>query len=102
MIWVRKEIFNGLGGKYPEKEVADFLNTLPEERALEAKIMICSTFAWVYYRTDDISLIKEIAKSDEVEEETEKHFGLKLILFISGMFAIAFLIAKVVVWFMNK
>ena len=50
MKWKCKEIFNGLFGKYPAKEVAEFLDTLPEERALEAKVIIASTFAWIYYR----------------------------------------------------
>jgi hypothetical protein len=50
MVWKVEEIFNGIFGKYPSDEVAQFLNTLPEERALEAKIIINDTFAWIYYR----------------------------------------------------
>ena len=50
MRWKVKEIFNGLFGEYPSDEVVKFLDTLPEERALEAKVIINNTFAWVYYR----------------------------------------------------
>jgi hypothetical protein len=50
--WKIEEIFTGLFGKYPADEAVIFLNTLPEERALEAKIIISSTFVWIYYREE--------------------------------------------------
>ena len=53
LVWKCKEFFNGLFGEYPESNITDFLNTLPEERALEAKIIIQNTFGWVYYRENE-------------------------------------------------
>ena len=50
MEWKLQEFCNGVFGKYPAEKIRDFLNTLPIDRALEAKIMICNTVAYIFYR----------------------------------------------------
>jgi hypothetical protein len=102
MRWVREEIFNGIGGRYPEREVTEFLNTLPEERALEAKIMICNTFAWIYYRTDDLSVVKEYEKNCEVEEKSDRWMGLKVCATLLVIILLGFVVPMLVVEFISK
>lgn len=52
MKWKVKEIIKHLFAEFPSKEVCEFLNTLPEDRALEAKISMMSNspLVYIYYR----------------------------------------------------
>jgi len=52
MEWKVKEVMNHILGKFPAKKVAEFLNTLPEERASEVKICMMSNapLVYIYYR----------------------------------------------------
>lgn len=52
LVWKVKEI-------YLQDEMTEFLNSLPEERQLEAKIVIWNVIPWIWYR--------EEAKNEQID-----------------------------------
>lgn len=96
--WKKKEFFSGIFGRIQDDEITKFLNTLPEERALEAKVFMFNTFGFIWYRTDE-----EIEEPNELPPIPKAdRIGLHIGLGFIGIIVAAFLVSKLFVWFVMR